>query len=86
MIVQMILDSAKNVLDLTLYKNENVYAFCNETEGAYPFGTHTWYFVNDTCSRVKADGNGVFTLPISFSSCVPEEYSCRQVKEKMLNR
>ena len=63
--------------NLTLYQNKEIYGFCNETEGEYPFGTYNWYFVNDTCTRDKPLKDGTFKFTISFSPCTPEEYTCR---------
>ena len=70
-------NAIKKEWNITLYNNEKTYAFCNETEEGYPFGTYKWYFVNDTCSRDKPDKNGVFTFTTNFSPCSQEEYSCR---------
>ena len=52
---------------LTLSQDVNIYGFCNETNGDYPFGLFNWHFFNDTCQGDSFEGRGTLKIPISFS-------------------
>ena len=52
---------------LTLSQDVNIYGFCNETNGDYPFGLLNWHFFNDACQADSSDGSGTLKIPISFS-------------------
>ena len=62
--------------NLNVYGKPNIYAFCNESGIAYPFGTHTWYFVNDTCKQEIILPTLEYSHAISFSACAIDEYTC----------
>ena len=46
-------------------------AYLNNSRSAYPFGTNTWTFFNDTCSDSPQT-----IKTITFSSCNESEFSC----------
>lgn len=65
---------------LSLYKNPNAYAICNETQDNYPFGTYIWYFFNDTCPRATERdlvAQNVHKFSLSLSACTKDEFNCR---------
>ena len=52
---------------LTLSQDKNIYGFCNETNGGYPFGLFNWHFFNETCQGDSFEGSGSLKMLISFS-------------------
>jgi hypothetical protein len=73
-------DSSKEYWKLTLYSDSNVYTFCNSTGDSYPFGTQTWYIVNDTCQTINKEDavdEGIFRSTLSFSSCDENKFNCK---------
>ena len=59
--------------------NDNsVYAINNETENLYPFGTHPWYFFNDSCTNEKENiGENVYLAEIAITTCKEDMFNCR---------
>ena len=51
--------------------NKKVVAFCNDTND-YPFGTHTWYFVDGNCRDLGNIGR-----KLSLTTCKETEFNCR---------
>jgi hypothetical protein len=63
-----------------IFSDPNAIATCNSTGDNYPFGTHEWYFINDTCPRAGSQSlvrPNVYKFPISFTACDEEEFTCR---------
>ena len=59
--------------------NDNsIYAINNETENIYPFGTHPWYFFNDSCTNEKENiGENVYLAEIAITTCKEDMFNCR---------
>ena len=69
---------------LTYWKLENIndpttYATINVTEKdpLRVFGTHIWYFFNDTCTELgEKEGHMLYKKKISFTSCGQDMFNC----------
>ena len=71
-------DDNKKYWKLENIKDKQIFAILNETENAYPIGTHIWYVFNDTCKNEGVEvAPNVYKTEMSFSVCNEDMFNCR---------
>ena len=71
-------DNIQEYWKIVKINDNSVYAIDNETENLYPFGTHQWYFFNDSCKNEKENiGENIYLAEISITTCKEDMFNCQ---------
>ena len=71
-------DDIQEYWKIVKINDNSVYAINNDTENLYPFGTHPWYFFNDSCTNEKENsGENVYLSEIAITTCKEDMFNCR---------